>query len=66
MSLFFIAGLISVGELAHRAGRNLIYNARDLKVLVEETKYEEDSSKQTARSINDTSTSINDPLNEDN
>ena len=60
LALLFITGFITVIELAHRAGKTLIYNDNDLKYdQVAENKYREDSSKETTRSINDTNGSVN-------
>tara|TARA_B110000285_G_scaffold146543_1_gene163641 strand:+ start:1689 stop:2036 length:348 start_codon:yes stop_codon:yes gene_type:complete len=61
LALLFITGFITVIELAHRAGKTLIYNDDDLKTeqVEQENKYREESSKETTRSINDTNGSVN-------
>ena len=54
MALLFIVGLISVGELAHRAGKNLIYNELDLKIPLSITTRTDPEDSKKAISINDT------------
>ena len=65
MALLFIVGLISVGELAHRAGKNLIYNESNLKSSISESTRSEKGNSTNHRSINDTQGSLSSPLHED-
>lgn len=66
IALSFIAGLISVAELAHRAMHHLFYQDDDLKTCDSEFAESRgaDTTAATAKSINDTQGSLSSPLHE--